>query len=395
VFLYRSILEIVRVSKEVALVAYAHEKYGVLPDSTEDLIKKMVKGALENVEKGMDASEIDWVITSCVDNQFSEQHQTGTVAWEALGNPKAKAFRVEAACCSGSMAVYLARNFIRSGLAKNVLVVGFEKMSAVSTLIATGILMRGSSPEERRVGITQPASYAVMIQQYMNKYGATEEDFAMISVKNHENAMRNPWARFHKKITIEDVLNSRLIAPPIRLFHCCPIVDGAAAVIVSGDPKKYTDTPVYIAGMGMGHDAFSSFRRKDPAFLLASRLAADEAYKEAGITPKDIRIAEVHDAFTPVEPMCYEALRIAEKGEGYKLVREGVTMFDGALPVNVSGGLKAKGHPVGATGVGMMVEIYLQLRGEAGERQVPDVEVGVVENHGGTGSVSLVTVLRR
>ena len=388
-------MKLVAVSKEVALVAYAHEKYGVLSESTEDLIGKMVRGALENVDKGMDAGEVDWVITSCVDNQFSEQHQTGTVAWEALGNPGAKAFRVEAACCSGSMAVYLARNLIRSGLARNVLVVGFEKMSAVSTLVATGVLMRGSSPEERRVGITQPASYSIMIQQYMSKYGATEEDFALVSVKNHENAMRNPWAHFHKKITVEDVLNSRLIAPPIRLFHCCPISDGAAAVIVSGDPKRYTDTPVYIAGMGMAHDAFSSFRRSDPAFLLASKLAADEAYKEAGITPKDIRVAEVHDAFTPVEPMCYEALGIAGRGEGYKLVREGVVMFDGAIPVNVSGGLKAKGHPVGATGIGMMVEIYLQLRGEAGERQVPDVEVGVVENHGGTGSVSLVTVLRR
>ena len=388
-------MKLVAVSKEVALVAYAHEKYGVLSESTEDLIGKMVRGALENVDKGMDAEEVDWVITSCVDNQFSEQHQTGTVAWEALGNPGAKAFRVEAACCSGSMAVYLARNLIRSGLARNVLVVGFEKMSAVSTLVATGVLMRGSSPEERRVGITQPASYSIMIQQYMSKYGATEEVFALVSVKNHENAMRNPWAHFHKKITVEDVLNSRLIAPPIRLFHCCPISDGAAAVIVSGDPKKYTDTPVYIAGMGMAHDAFSSFRRSDPAFLLASKLAADEAYKEAGITPKDIRVAEVHDAFTPVEPMCYEALGIAGRGEGYKLVREGVVMFDGAIPVNVSGGLKAKGHPVGATGIGMMVEIYLQLRGEAGERQVPDVEVGVVENHGGTGSVSLVTVLRR
>jgi len=395
VFLYRGALKLVAVSKEVALVAYAHEKYGVLSESTEDLIGKMVRGALENVDKGMDAGEVDWVITSCVDNQFSEQHQTGTVAWEALGNPGAKAFRVEAACCSGSMAVYLARNLIRSGLARNVLVVGFEKMSAVSTLVATGVLMRGSSPEERRVGITQPASYSIMIQQYMSRYGATEEDFALVSVKNHENAMRNPWAHFHKKITVEDVLNSRLIAPPIRLFHCCPISDGAAAVIVSGDPKRYTDTPVYIAGMGMAHDAFSSFRRSDPAFLLASKLAADEAYKEAGITPKDIRVAEVHDAFTPVEPMCYEALGIAGRGEGYKLVREGVVMFDGAIPVNVSGGLKAKGHPVGATGIGMMVEIYLQLRGEAGERQVPDVEVGVVENHGGTGSVSLVTVLRR
>jgi acetyl-CoA acetyltransferase len=147
--------------------------------------------------------------------------------------------------------------------------------------------------------------------------------------------------------------------------------------------------------MGMAHDAFSSFRREDPAFLLASKLAANEAYKEAGITPSQIDIAEVHDAFTPVEPMCYEALGLAERGEGYKLIREGRVMFHGDIPVNVSGGLKAKGHPVGATGIGMIVEQYLQLRGEAGERQVPNVEIAVVENHGGTGSVSLVTVLTR
>ncbi|MBS7660104.1 thiolase domain-containing protein, partial [Candidatus Bathyarchaeota archaeon] len=223
----------------------------------------------------------------------------------------------------------------------------------------------------------------------------TEEDFALISVKNHENATRNPWAQFQKKITVEDVMSSRLIAPPIRLLHCCPLTDGAAALLISGDPKKYTDTPVYIKGMGMAHDAFSSFRRVDPAFLRASKLAADEAYKEAGITPKQIQIAEVHDAFTPVELMCYEALGLARKGEGYKLIREGVVTFEGAIPVNVSGGLKAKGHPVGATGIGMIVEQFLQLRGEAEMRQIPDVEVAVVENHGGTGSVSLVTVLTR
>jgi acetyl-CoA C-acetyltransferase len=381
--------------KDVAIISYAHEKYGRLEMDTEEIIHKMVKEVLNNTDKGIYPSEIDWIIVSCVDNQFSNQHQTGTVAWEALGNKNARAFRVEAACCSGSMAVYLGREFIRRNIATNVLVIGFEKMSNVSTEIATGILMRGSSPEERRAGITQPAAYALMIQHYMKKYGATEEDFAMVSVKNHENALRNPWAHFHRKIAIEDVLNSRIIATPIRLLHCCPISDGAAAIILSGNPRKYTDAPVYITGMGMAHDAFSSFRREDPAFLLASKLAADEAYKEAEITPSQIDIAEVHDAFTPVEPMCYEALGLAERGEGYKLIREGRVMFHGDIPVNVSGGLKAKGHPVGATGIGMIVEQYLQLRGEAGERQVPNVEIAVVENHGGTGSVSLVTVLTR
>jgi len=190
-------------------------------------------------------------------------------------------------------------------------------------------------------------------------------------------------------------MNSRMIADPIRLFHCSTISDGAASVLLSADPKKYTDTPVFIKGMGVAHDYLSAIEREDPTFLLASKRAADQAYKEAGKSPKDVDIVEVHDAFTPVEPMCYEALGLAKKGEGAKLVREGVVMFDGSLPVNVSGGLKAKGHPVGATHVGTMVEMFLQLRGEAGERQVPDRKTAIIEGHGGTGSVAIVSILER
>jgi len=380
----------------IGIVSYAHSNYGILKDDTEELIKKGIQECLNNTDKGIEPREIDMIIVSCVDNQFSNQHQTGTLAWEYLKNPNAKGFRVEAACSSGSLAVYIARKMILAGFANNILIVGFEKMSNLSTEIATMVLTRGSSPEERKVGITQPAAYALMAQEYMRKSGVTEDDFALISVKNHKNAMRNPWAHFHREVTIEDVKNSRFIAPPIRLLHCCPLSDGMAAILLSATPKKYTDTPVYIKGMGMGHDAFSSFRREDPTFLKASKIAADEAYKEAGITPSQVQIAEVHDAFVTVEPMCYEALGFAKKGEGYKLVRDGIVMFEGELPVNVSGGLKAKGHPVGATGIGMMVEIFLQIRGQAGERQVKDeVNIGVVENHGGTGSVSIVTVLSR
>jgi len=234
-----------------------------------------------------------------------------------------------------------------------------------------------------------------MAQLYMQRYGATEDDYALASVKNHENALRNPWAQFHKRITVEEVKNSRIIASPIRLFHCCPISDGAAALLLSGEPKRYTDTPVYIKGMGLAHDTMGVFEREDPTSIAASKKAAEKVYKSANIKPKQVQLAEVHDAFTPAELMIYEALGFAKKGEGYKLVRDGVVTFDGALPVNVSGGLKAKGHPVGATGVGMMAEMFLQLRVEAGERQVPDSEIGLIENHGGTGSVSVVTLLTR
>lgn len=380
---------------EVGIVSYGHTKFGVLEQDTPDLIKEAMDGCLKNVEKGISPKEIDCVIVSCVDNAFSEQHQTGTLAWEYLGNPDAYGFKVESACVSGSMAIYRAKNMIEMGEAKNVLVVGFEKMNKFGTDRITEFLTHGSSPEERKYGITQPGAYALLIRLYAHKYDVTEDDWADISVKNHKNAFRNPWAHFHKDVTKEGVMNSRIIADPIRLFHCSTISDGAASVLLSADPKKYTDTPVFIKGMGVAHDYLSVIEREDPTFLLCSKRAADQAYKEAGKSPKDVDIVEVHDAFTPVEPLCYEALGLAKKGEGAKLVREGVVMFDGSLPVNVSGGLKAKGHPVGATHVGTMVEMFLQLRGEAGERQVPDRKTAIIEGHGGTGSVSIVSILER
>jgi acetyl-CoA C-acetyltransferase len=379
----------------VGIVSYGHTKFGVLEQDTPELIKEAVEGCLNNVEKGISPKEIPCIIVSCVDNAFSEQHQTGTLAWEYLGNPDAYGFKVESACISGSMAVLQGKRMIETGLAENVLVVGFEKMNKFSTDRITEIITHGSSPEERKYGITAPGAYALMIRLYAQKYDVTEEDWAEISVKNHKNALRNPWAHFHKDITKEGVMSSRLIADPIRLFHCSTISDGAASLLLSADPKKYTDTPVFIKGMGVAHDYLSVIDREDPTLLLCSKRAADQAYKEAGRSPKDVDLVEVHDAFTPVEPMCYEALGFAKQGEGAKLVRDGTVMFDGPLPVNVSGGLKAKGHPIGATHVGTLVEMFLQLRGEAGERQVPNPEVALVEGHGGTGSVAIVSILER
>jgi acetyl-CoA acetyltransferase len=379
----------------IGIVSYGHTKYDFLPDDAPKLMKSVIDECLKGVEKGIAPKDIDLVITSCVDNQFSNQHQTGALALRYLGNLDAEAFRVEAACSSGGMAAYVARKMLAAGYVDNALLVGFEKMSGVSTPTATSILIRGGSPEENLNGITQPAAYAMMAQIYMDKYGATEDDYALVSVKNHSNAMRNPLARFHKKLAIEDVRNSRIIASPIRLLHCSPINDGGAAILLSSRPKDFTDTPVYVKGMGLAHDTLGVFERSDPTSVMASKKAAQKAYKEAKIGPKDIDVAEVHDAFTPVELMIYEDIGFADKGKGYELIRDGTVNFDGKLPVNVSGGLKGKGHPVGATGIGMLVESFLQLRGEAGDRQIPDVNLGLVENHGGTGATSVVTILGR
>jgi acetyl-CoA C-acetyltransferase len=379
----------------IGIVSYSHTKYGKLAEDIPTLLKGAIEGAISKVERGIAPTDIDLLIVSNVDNQFSNQHQIGTVALRYLDNSQAEAFRIEAACASGGMATYVAKHMIESGLARNALVVGVEKMTQLSTGVTTSILIRGGAPEEIRYGATQPAAYGFVAQLYMQKYGATEDDYALVAVKNHKNAMKNPWAQFHKEFTVEAVRNSTMIASPIRLLHCSPITDGATAILLSGEPRKYTDTPVYIRGMGVGYDTMGVFEREDPTFMLASKIAADKAYKSANVGPEKMQIAEVHDAFSPAEIVAYEAIGLAKKGEGYKLLREGRTNADGDVPVNVSGGLKAKGHPIGATGIGMIIEIYLQLLGQAGERQVPGVELGLVENHGGTGATSVVTVLGR
>jgi len=379
----------------VGIVSYSHTKYGKLAEDIPTLLKNTIESAVSNVERGIDPSDIDLLVVSNVDNQFSNQHQIGTVALRYLQNRQAEAFRIEAACASGGMATYVAKQMIESGSARNALVVGVEKMTHLSTGVTTSILIRGGAPEEIKYGATQPAAYGFVAQLYMQKYGATEDDYALVAVKNHKNAMKNPWAQFHKEFTVEAVKNSTMIASPIRLLHCSPITDGATAILLSGEPKKYTDTPVYIRGMGVGYDTMGVFEREDPTFMLASKIASEKAYKSAKIEPKQVKVAEVHDAFSPAEIIACEAIGLAKKGDGYKLLREGRTMADGDMPVNVSGGLKAKGHPIGATGIGMIIEIYLQVRGQAGERQVPDVEYGIVENHGGTGATSVVTVLGR
>ncbi|MDK2384733.1 MAG: thiolase domain-containing protein, partial [Candidatus Korarchaeota archaeon] len=260
---------------------------------------------------------------------------------------------------------------------------------------ANEILMAAGAPEEIGVGLPFFASYALMARAYMEKYGASEEDLALVAVKNHENALRNPLAQFKRTITVEDVMRTPYVAPPLKPYDCSPLSDGAAAVILGGEPRRYTDTPVYIAGAGMAHDKPGVFERDDMTAMIAARRASEQAYRAAGISPRNLDLAEVHDAFTISEIILYEMLGFAERGGGARLLRERETWLEGSLPVNPSGGLKAKGHPIGATGIGMAAELFWQLRGESGERQVRDAETGLMENHGGTGATSVVMVMRR
>jgi acetyl-CoA C-acetyltransferase len=230
----------------------------------------------------------------------------------------------------------------------------------------------------------------------MKRFGTTEEDLARISVKNHKNAVLNPKAQFRREIDLKTVLNSPYVAEPLKLFDCAPISDGASVVILASEEvaRQYTDTPVFIRACTQASDYISLHSRRDITTMLAVKKASEQAYKMAKIEPKDVDVAEVHDSFTIAELIAYEDLGFAEKGEGAKLIRDGVTELDGDLPVNTSGGLKACGHAVGATGVRQAVEITLQLRGDAGKRQV-DAEIGLALNIGGTGGTAVVTIFGR
>ena len=220
---------------------------------------------------------------------------------------------------------------------------------------------------------------------------------AKVAVKNHHNATLNPIAQFSREITVEDVLNSPMIADPLTLLDCSPITDGAAAMILCKAElaKKYTDNPVYIIGSGQASDTLALHSRKSLTTLEATVKAAREAYKQAGINPEDVDLAEVHDCFTIAEIVAIEDLGFCKKGEGGKLVEEGATEIGGRIPINTSGGLKAVGHPVGATGIKQAIEIVLQLRGEAGKRQVEDAEIGLTHNVGGSGATAVVHIFSR
>lgn len=300
-------------------------------------------------------------------------------------------FRIEGACASGGLAVHLAIQSILAGTYKNVLVVGAEKMTDAPTSQITWALMGASSSQERKAGLTFPALYALLAQAHMQKYGTTRKQLAEVSVKNHYHASLHDKAQYPFEISVDQVLNSSAISSPITLFDCSPITDGAAAVILSSD----TDSKgVYITGSAVASDTIDLAERDSLTELKATQQAAKTAFTQAGIGIKDINVAEVHDCFTIAEVLAMEDLGFCPKGEGGKFISKGITRLGGKQPVNTSGGLKACGHPVGATGVKQIIEITQQLQGQAGRRQVKGVKCGLTQNVGGTGATVVVHVLQ-
>jgi len=384
--------------RDVAVIGIGLTKFGELWDkSFRQLITEA--GAKAILDSGISGEEIDAMyIGSMSSGRFVGQEHIGALVAEASGfsHLHIPSTRVEGACASGGLAVRQGYLSIASGMNDIVVVGGIEKMNDVSGTAATGTLATAADQEwESFFGVTFPGLYAMIARRHMHEYGTTKEQLAQVAVKNHKNGALNPNAQYRREITLEQAINATMVAEPLGLLDCSPVTDGAASIVLCAaeKAKKYTDKPIKIIGSGQGSDTLALHSRRNICTLDATVHAAKMAYKQANVTPKDIDLAEVHDCFTIAEICAIEDLGFVKKGEGGKAIENNITTLDGQIPINTSGGLKAKGHPVGATGVAQIVEIVEQLRGEADKRQVKDAKIGLAHNVGGSGATAVIHIL--
>jgi len=386
--------------REVAVIGMGLTKFGELWDkSFRQLIVEAGSKAILN--SGIEGKEIDAMyIGSMSSGRFIGQEHVGALVADASGfaHMHIPSTRVEGACASGGLAVRQGYLSIASGMNDIVIVGGIEKMNDVAGATATETLVMAADQEwEAFFGATFPGLYAMIAMRHMHEYGTTKEQLAQVAVKNHKNGALNPYAQYQREITLETALNASPVAYPLGLFDCSPVTDGAASIVLCAADiaKKYTDKPVKIIGSGQASDTLSLHGRRDICTLDATVNAAKMAYKQANVKADDIDVAEVHDCFTIAEICAIEDLGFVKKGEGGKAIDNKITTMDGRIPVNTSGGLKSKGHPVGATGVAQIVEITQQLCGEADKRQIKNAKIGLAHNVGGSGATGVVHILER
>jgi acetyl-CoA C-acetyltransferase len=363
--------------------------------SIRELCFDAFKEAMEGLD--MTTKDIDASIT-CSAPEYDKQRTPSGLISEYLELTPKPAFYVESVCSSSTTGLRIAWAMIKSGLHKVVAVIGFQKMSELSSRDAAERMGRGADILwESPFGITMPAGYAMFARAHMAKYGTTEEQLAKVRVKNASYGAKNPKATYRKELSLEEVLTSEVVTSPLKRFDCCANADGSSCIIVAkGDiARKVTKIPIWIAGMGAATDTMTMSGRKSLTGLACAQDAARQAYAMAGVKPQDIDVAEVHDCFTISEILAYEDLGFAKPGEGVRLIEEKQTYHDGKMPVNVDGGLLSKGHPIGATGGSQVRTIVRQLRGEAEEAQVKNAEIGLVHNIGGVGQYGNVIILRR
>ena len=383
----------------VSIVSAGLSKFGRRDNVyARELFVEAVSEAFERCPNLDPKKDVKALFVGHMGEGYEHQGHTGPTLADWAGLLPCASVRTESACASSGVALRLGVMSVLSGLYDIVMVGGTEKMTHRTTAEATEYLVMASDyPFEQWNGITFPGLYALIATAHMNRYGTTERQLAQVAVKNHKHGALNPKAQIQKEITLEQALSSRVIAWPLKLFDCSLITDGASCAILTKPDlaKKFTDTPVHILGSGQASDAIGLYEREELTSLKAAKLAAKQAYEMAGVKPEDIDLAEVHDCFTIAEILAYEDLGFCKPGEGGKLAEEGVTTLGGRLPVNTSGGLKSKGHPVGATGVAQAYEIFLQLTGQAGKRQVDRAECGLAHNVGGSGATATVHIFKR
>jgi len=380
--------------REVAIVGAGMTSFGELwQSSLRDLFAEAALAALDDA--GTDRVDSIYV-GNMSSGLFVNQEHLAPLMAEQIGLAGVPACRVESACASGGVALRQGFLEVASGASDLVLATGVEKMN--DGVDVTAVLATAADQEmEAYHGITFPGLYAMIARAHMEQLGTTEEDLALIAVKNHRHGALNPKAQFRREVTAEQVMQSSVVAEPLRLLHCSPVSDGAAAVLLCplSEASRYTEQPVKIIGSGMATAPMALAQRKDLSVLESVKQSAERAYAMAGVGPGQIQLAEVHDCFSIAEICCLEALGLVERGKVGEATRNGYTSLGGRVPINTSGGLKSKGHPVGATGIAQAIEIFEQLQGKAGERQVKDARIGMCQNMGGSGASSVVHILER
>jgi len=382
---------------KVGVVGIGHGRFGRRSDATvQELAFEAFRLAAEDMG-GLDRKDIDATIVGSVPEYHRQRSLPGVVA-EYLGLNDQPTWLCEAACGSSSAAVRSALMAIKSGMHDVVAVLGVQKMTELETPELLALMGRvGDVQWESGFGTTFPGYYAMYAQRHMHEFGTTHEQMLRVAVKNHHYGAMNPKAMFRKEITVERALAAPPVADPFTVFDCCANADGAVCLVFASEEKarKLSDTPVWLNGAGSATAAMSLLRRPDLVSIPSAREASRQAYEQTGLAPKNIDVADVHDCFTIAEVLAYEDLGFCSKGEGGQFIDDRQSYIGGSTPVNVDGGLKAKGHPVGATGASQTYEIVSQLRGDAGKRQVDGAEVGLTHNVGGIGQYTFVHIYGR
>jgi acetyl-CoA C-acetyltransferase len=382
--------------RPVAVIGIGKTAFGAFPD--RDLRSLAVEAGQKCLaDAHVSPSQVEaYYLGNFAGPSFVGQNHLAPYIGGAMGIIGVPCTRFEAACASSGSAFYHAVSSVAAGLNDVVLVAGVEKMTSQTTPKVTEILAgAGDTCGEVRAGATFPALFAMIARRHMYQYGTTREHMAAVAVKNHENGAKNPLAHMRKIITMEQALNGKPIAEPLTVYDCSLISDGAAAVLIAPLERaaEFTSKPVRVLGIAQTSDYVALDQKDDITTLRAVVSAAQKAYRMAGVTAQDIEFAEVHDCFTIAEILATEDLGFVKKGEGGPYALAGHTRLTGERPINTSGGLKSKGHPVGATGAGQICDLVMQLRGEAGERQLVRHSLGLAQNLGGSGATAVVTIL--